>query len=278
MNNIYHYTDYRTFLKHAYQERKMREKRFSYQRIAEYVGFKSKSQFPQVLSGKLRLRGDQVWKIAELFKLDKQESEYLELMVRFCDADTLTERTRHYERMMSYNNSVVTALDREQFEFYEKWYYPAIWNILHFYPFRGDYNRLARMVHPAISISEARRAIKVLLRLNLISRSEDGCYICNAPLLQASTPGYSLALANYASQMIEQAQTAINKTPKSERSISCSGLSISADAFEQIQEETRNFRRRILNIAANCENPDRAYHFNIQIFPISKPYNSEDQS
>ena len=57
---------------------------------------------------------------------------------------------------------------------------------------------------------------------------------------------------------------------QTERSISWTGITVSGDTFKKIEEETRSFRKRILTMAQNSENPDRTYHFNIQVFPTSK--------
>jgi uncharacterized protein (TIGR02147 family) len=275
MNDIYAYSDYRAFLRDAYRERKAADHRFSYQLIARRMGFRSKSHFPQIVQGKLRLSGDQVWRMAELLKLKKREAEYFELLVGFTDAVTPREKLRYYERMAACGDVAPKVLDRDQFEFYERWYYAAVWNILLFYPFDGAFDKLARMVDPAISAGEARKAVKVLLRLGLIDRDESGIYRSCASIMRGTSEGYSLALANYASQMMDRAKHAIEATPKEERCISCVGLSVSEEAFARIQEEVREFRRRVLQIAHGSKKPSRAYHLNIQVFPISRSYHPE---
>ena len=47
-------------------------------------------------------------------------------------------------------------------------------------------------------------------------------------------------------------------------------LGVSAEGFAAIQEEVREFRRRVMQIAAQ-DTADRVYQLAVQLFPASRP-------
>ncbi len=65
------------------------------------------------------------------------------------------------------------------------------------------------------------------------------------------------------------------RLPKTERNISWVGFSVSRETYERMQEEIQAFRSRMLKMAEQDQNPDRAYHLNLQLFPVSKSYKRE---
>ncbi len=167
-------------------------------------------------------------------------------------------------------------MSSDQQTFYEKWYYAAIRDLLAITPFSGNYKKLAHMIDPAISPQEAQNAITLLKELKLIQLNSDGEYRPTSNVISA-TDGeeQKIILSGYASQMINQAEYALNNQDKSERMISWAGFSASKETFELIQDEVRDFRKRIMNLVDIDTNPERVYHLNIQCFPLSKRLKNE---
>jgi uncharacterized protein (TIGR02147 family) len=71
------------------------------------------------------------------------------------------------------------------------------------------------------------------------------------------------------------AAKAINNGSK-ECNFSSVTFSVSKKDFEEIQEEIRRARRKIMEIAKNSENPDRVYQLNVQLFPMTETYNGDE--
>jgi uncharacterized protein (TIGR02147 family) len=268
MPNIYEYTSYREYLKAEHS-------RFSYRFIAARVGFKSAGHFTQIIKGQANLSPHMVSRFIEFLKLKKRQAEYFEILVNFDQARTQAEKTRYYERILTFKGSAPSVLTPDQYEFYRKWYYAVVRDVLAFYTFKGDYRELSRILNPPISTEEARKAIELLERLNLIRKNRHKAYERADRVITTGSQGYNLALSQYAVNMMDMAKQAIDRFPSNERTISWTGITVSRETFLKIQEETRNFRKRILTMAQNSENPDRTYHFNIQVFPTSKRYENE---
>lgn len=275
MVNVFSYTDFRTYLRDFHEQAKRENPHFSYRYIARKVGFRSPGYFTQLLQGKVNLSQTLLHRFVPLLKLNRREAEYFELMVHFCQAKTQEEKQRLFERMGAYKELAAHIISPDQYELYDKWYYAAVRDILCFYPFRGDYRELAQLVEPAISTREARNAIELLRRLGLIERTPDGRYVQTDAVVRARARGYDVALARFAMVMMDRARDAIDRLPREERSISWVGFAVSERTYERMREEIVAFRSRMLRLAEQDPDPRRAYHLNLQLFPVSKPYPRE---
>ncbi len=271
MYKIYDYLDFKSYLKDYYTYKKKSNKNFSYRYIAQKVGFKSAGQFTQILKGQLNLSQKLLPKFISFLKLTKREAEYFELLVNFNQAKNQIDKSRFYERMISFKEVKATTITPDQYKFYQKWYYAAIRDILSVHKFDGNFRKLANLVEPSISTAEAREAIELLIRLKIIEKKDDKSYAIRDKIITSPIGDeFSTALANYATQMLDRAKYAVNEMPKTERSISWIGASLSKEAFDEVKEEIAIFRNKLLSIAEKDDNPERVYHFNIQCFPLSK--------
>jgi uncharacterized protein (TIGR02147 family) len=276
--NIFEYSDYRQYLKDYYELHKSLDPQFTYRYIAGRVGFKSAGHFTQILKGFINLSSSMAASFIDFLKLNKREAGYFDLLVRFDQAKTHAEKRRYFERMTEFRELKIVTLDPSQYEYYDKWYYVAVREVLSYCPFKGDYAALAKKVKPSISQSEAKKAIMLLERLGLIKKGGDGIYKKTAAAVSAAPLGGSIAITNQALQTMRLAQESLDRFPKEWRNISGVAFTVSQKTFEGIQEEIRNFRKRILDLAQDDSHPDAVYQFNVQLFPLSAlPEKKEEQ-
>ncbi len=242
----------------------------TYRDIAQSVGFRSPAHITMVLRGKTNLSTENVKKFCGLLKLRKKESDYFSLMVRFCQSKGVKAKKQIYDKMVRYHAQGTRLLDPDQYEYYQKWYYAVIHDVLSFYRFGGNFRELSKMVEPSITVREAQKTIKLLERLGFIEKNDMGYYECRYPGISAYAEGRSVVLSSYAETMIERAKYALEHLPDQERLISWSGFSVSSETFQKMKEEARAFRKRLVEMAMNDNAPERAFHLNLQIFPVSK--------
>ncbi len=197
-------------------------------------------------------------------------------MVLFNQAKNHQDKKRYFEKMMAFKEAKVKTVSAAQYEFYDKWYYTAVREVLNFYPFKGDYPELAKLVTPVITPSEARQAIELLERLNLIARNDDGIYTLTDTLITTGYGVQAVCINNHILNSLTLAETAIDRFKREERNFSWVALSISQDGYKKIVEELRASRRKMMSIVDQDQNPDRAYLFNFQVFPLSRPYKKGD--
>jgi uncharacterized protein (TIGR02147 family) len=270
MPNIFSYTDYRKFIKAWLAGRKHRRPKVTLRSMAEAAGFNSAAHLAMILKNKARLPEDRALCLAALMGLNKKETEYFLHTVNYNQHRSPPDKKRYLGKMVRLNRTGTILLSPDQYEYYQKWYYAAVHDILSFYPFKGDFRKLAKMVEPSISQREAARAVALLERLRFIIKKEDGTCICAYPGISACAEGRSLVFCAYAETMMERARHALHRLPGDERSISWAGFSMSRQTFEKVREKAREFRKQIIAMAQADRSPDRAYHINMQIFPVSR--------
>ncbi len=138
MTNVLEYSDYRKFLGDFYRENKARNPAYSYRYIAQKVGYRSPSFFNHILSGRTNISTAMTGRFAAFLGLKRKEADYFEALVQFNQAGNHDEKKRNLEKMMSFRDSRVRIVEADHYEYFEKWYYLAFRERLHFRPFRGD--------------------------------------------------------------------------------------------------------------------------------------------
>lgn len=275
--DIFSYLDYRAFLKAYYDDCKKKDPKFTYRYIAECVGFKSAGHLTQILNGSTNISYSLTAGFIEFLKFGKRESDYFETLVYFNQAKTHAEKKCFFERLLKFKKLINTIITPDQYEYFDKWYFVAIRESLSYYQFKDDFADLAQKLKPAISPDEAKKAIELLVRLNLITKNEKGFYQRVDPVLSANPEGKAIAITNNALETMRLAGESIDRFPKEQRNISGVTFSISQKTFDTIQEEVRNFRKRVLDIAQCDSSPDSVYQFNVQLFPLTEiPVKTEE--
>jgi uncharacterized protein (TIGR02147 family) len=276
MPNIFKYTNFRDYLADLYKEKKSENNPgFSYERLAQRSGL-NKGFIYGIFTGKKRMSPIHGLKLALALGLNKQETEYFENLAAFNQTDGLAEKKHFFEKMThvaarSRNNATAQIVNKNQYEFYSKWYYSAVRSLVGIYGFSGDYKRLARLVMPRITISQARKSITLLINLGMIAKRRDGSYRITDKSITTGKEVMGLAVRNFHFECAELAKRSIRDLSKNERNITGLTLGISNAAYRRICEETLAFQESVMNIANNDPDADRVYQFNFHLFPLSKP-------
>jgi len=273
MPELFDYTDYRKFLHDWYDEEKDRNARFTYRYIAEQVGFKSAGQFTKILRGQANISEELAGRFAEFMKFGKRRAAFFLHLVLFNQAKNHKDKALHFSKMKTFTESRIKVVSAVQFEFYHKWYYTVVRELLSFYPLKDtdeSYKGLASLVIPAVSATEVKRAVKKLLKLKLILKTEDGYFRQSDSLIQADSEVASMVINNFVLNSLDLAKKAIDAIPKSERVLSATTVTVSEETYKKMYKELRAFREKMLHLAQQDPAPERAYQFNFQIFPVSK--------
>jgi uncharacterized protein (TIGR02147 family) len=270
MPNIYTYLDYRQFLKDACKARRKTNPNFSYRYISQKIGIKSTGFLSMVISGKRNISGKLIIELSTILKLRKKERHYFESLVHFNQAGTHNEKTRFYQELLSYKNSPVRTVNQDQYEFYNKWYYSAIRELVAIYPVKDDYQHLAKLLKPAIKPSEAKAALETLTRLGLIKKTGSGIYKRKDPVISSGETVKSFEVHNFQKAAMELAKTALERIPRDERELSTVTMSIDKSTYCMIRKKTAKLRAEIMELARSVKNPEQVYQLNLQLFPMSE--------
>lgn len=269
MPNIYNYLNYREFLRDYYNEQKREKTGFSYQYFANKAGFKSKSFLKLVIDGKKNLTPRSLDKINRGMKLSPRSFSYLTDLVEFNQSNSVNVLNSFFEKLVGYNRRNSTKLIiKEQYDFYSKWYHSTIRELVTINNFDGDYERLGKMLRPAITTKQARQSVELLLKLGLIKRRAKGFDQLDN-IISTGDEVKSLAVKNFHLQNFKLAAESIENCESEERDISSLVLGLSEDGFKSIKSEIQLFRKKLLDIANADKNLSTIYHVNFQIFPTS---------
>ncbi len=269
MPNIFDYYDYHKYLMDYYKEKKALQSFFSYRYMSQRLGI-DPGYLVKVFQGKKNITLESVQKFVDLLKLSKKEARYFELLTLFCKAKTHDEMTSYFEKLLPFTNKSPVKMEEKNYEFYKKWYYSAIREILAFHKFKDNYEELAATVQPQIKASEAKKAIDLLEKLQLIRKNEDGFYEVTSRFMTTGESWHSIAIRQYQEEMLVLAKDALEKIPRDERDFSTMTVSLSKDGFDKVREGLKQFRHQVFEIVEKENHVECAYQLNFQVFPVSK--------
>jgi uncharacterized protein (TIGR02147 family) len=268
------YLDYRKFLLDRHAAKKLEVSSFSFRYIAGRIGSTSGS-LTRILKGKLNLNPDMAVKLAQVFSLTDKETDYFETMVFFCQAKTLREQNLFLEKLLRLRGSKVRTLEEGHHQYFREWYFSAVRELLNFFPFDGNYQKLAKMLRPAITVQEAKEAVKLLLHLGMIEKDETGNFRLTEKFVTSGETVRAIHVNNLNLSMSDLACRIFQSLPVFERDYSGLTVSIPAAGFLEIQEMIRAFRQEVLEKVRKFDTADVVYRLNLQLFPLSSRQGSE---
>jgi uncharacterized protein (TIGR02147 family) len=224
----------------------------------------------KVLQGHLHVAEDRIDKFHKICNFNEKEAAYFDALVHFNKAKSEKESKLYFEKMLSINKAKSDKIVESQYEFFQKWYYSAVWALLDGAPFKGDPQDLGKMLNPPIGVKEAKAAIRLLEDLKLIEKDGDGAYRALGLNLTTGKEWRSVAIMQYQREMIKMAEESLERFPKAERDISTLTVNIPEAAIPEIRELTSEFRESLKKLVNSYQETDRVYQMNIQMFPLTQ--------
>ncbi|QTA80987.1 CHP02147 [Desulfonema limicola] len=268
---IYDYLDYRAFLRDMFKFRKHQIKHFSYRFFARKSGFKSPNFLKLVSSGQRNLSYESIGKIAAGFSLKSQEQEYFEYLVLMNQAVSHDDKNKYYKKMMSIKGfGEIKKIEKAGYEYFSKWYFPIIREIIMFGSRKQTPEDIAPLLNPPITAAEAKKAIDLLMTLELVKKDEDGCWEQQNRDLTTGAEVQSLVVANFHREMLRLAQESLERYKGKERDITALVLSVNHRQMDNIKEKTAAFRKELLKLASEEKDPDLVMQVSIQVFPLTQ--------
>jgi len=269
MVNVFDYYDYRKFLRDSYEEMHSIDVKFSYRFIQNKTGI-DPGFLVKVFNGQKSLPEKAIPRFIKLLKLDDRQSEYFTNLVFYGRAKSDIQKKNYFERLISYKEPRCRVVETDLYEFYSKWYYTAIRELIGIYTFIGDFRELASMLVPQITVSEAREGVELLERMGLISKDQNGRYNQTDRFITTGEKCRKNATLTFHKETIQLASNALEQIPQERRDISTITATLSADGFSKLKNKITEFRNEILKIVQEEKNATGVYHLNFQLFPISK--------
>ena len=209
-------------------------------------------------------------RFAAALDLGKAETVFFVNLVAANQARTHVDRSRSTEKLLSVKNVRVKTVEKAQFEFYKKWYYSAIRSLLEYHAFDGDYEKLGQALSPPITAAEAKKAVKLLLKLGMVITSADKRMTLSDLLITTGAGHQSVAVINYQLAAMDLAKRAVQELPRERRSAVTLTLGVSAEGRRRILERVEALRKELMDIAAGDTDIDRVMQINVHAFPLTQ--------
>lgn len=279
--DVFAYMDFRCFLQDYYEAAK--EKRrggYSYRQFTEHIGYRSCSFLPGVIAGKRNFSVDRLGQVTRGMKLNAEEAQFFELLVRYGQSEDEERRQELLDRLLAmrrFQNSVQLA--QEHLTVLSRWYYAAIREMVACNDFVEDPEWIGQHLLPPIQAELVRECIHRLLALGLLSRDEEGVLILGEPGEELAFTGHEALQAqgsrNYHTAMLQCAADSIHLVPSHRRHLDALTFGIRR---EQLPEVRRRINQLLETTLAFCEQetpPEEVYQLHVVFFPLTNMADGE---
>ena len=269
--SIFEFTDYHHFFKSFYQHSKATKRFFSFRYLAQRSGV-APSLFIAVMRGERRITPAVAKKYAAGMDLTARETDYLLALVAFERAKTHAQKNDAFSRIVRLRGqSKIQFIHADQYEYFSRWYHSAIRELISLPFFREDPSWIAKTLQPAISANQADRSLKLLQRLDLVVRDEQGKLRVAEKAISSEYEMKSLSLRNFSLEMIDRARESLENIPAGKREISGLTMGVSDECIERIKQRIRIFKEEIISMIVDDKNESASvYQMNFQFFPLIK--------
>lgn len=272
---VYEFHDFRAWLAAWYAWRSTEvEPDLSKSEVSRRLGLpRTRSYFTDVLRGK-PVSAVFVERLVDLTELNRTEAKYFRALVRFAQAMDPREREEAFDDVVALNRVPWAKAAGDTWEYYKDWRNQLVRALLLVVPCKGDWAALARKSLLPLSVSEIKKTIATLERLDMVAKGEDGVWRPTQPTLSTGTGLQEKILRQAQMVQLEHIRDDLlhDAEGRPPRKVTTSLVSISGPGLERILLRMDRLRSEIRALAHRDPNPaDRVYLVALAAVPLSQP-------
>jgi len=168
-----------------------------------------------------------------------------------------------------YKGCQTYKIEKASYEYFSRWYFPAIREIIMLGDRRHTPEQIAAMLSPPITPKEAEKALNLLTDLGLIHRKSDGRWEYFDKALKPDPGVKGLVLMNFHKEMLGLAAESLERHAPDERDISSLTVGIKKERMAEIKKKIASLRKELLELACSDESSDQVVHISFQLFPLT---------
>ena len=270
MPDVYQFDDFRVFLKECFDEKVRAEGKYSQRRFAREAGFSNPGYYNDVLKGFKPLSANAVEKMAKVFGLRPNETEFLKLLTVYGQARTSESKDKAYKQILARRNrSRFTRLNPALSRYYQDYRYPLVRGAIEILEFDGNYADLAAFLDPPIPVAVAKSIVRELCEWGLVEQTKTGQYHTTRSIVEPPTNLMGMGRA-LNMEWLEYAREALNRLPREKRHVSTMVLNISDSLHSEIQEMIEKFRDEVFRKVEADVGPKQIQQLTLAYVPRSK--------
>jgi uncharacterized protein (TIGR02147 family) len=267
----FEYFEYSEFLKDYFDYRKRLDATFTHRQFMSDAGIAGTAYLNRIIHGSRKLSEKYMTNVIKALGLTSRKEEYFRILVWYCNEKSLDKKNLYLKELLKLRATRSEyRLKDSKLKFFQKWYYPVIREIVSLVDFGKDYKLLSRMVIPPISPIQARGAVQYLLKNGFIVKQKGGGYSLTDQFVSTGPRVDSTVLVQYHKKNLQVNLDMLEKLAMQERGFSSLTLSVSREGYEQIRKEIKTFRKRLMDVVADDNCPDRVCHVGFQLLPRAK--------
>ncbi len=269
MKSVFAYQDYRAFLQDYFDEMKGR-KLLSWRIFAKQAGFTSPSYLKLVCQGKTNLSSAGINQVAAALDLKSVELDYFKILANFNQSKNPEEKKKYLMQMGDLAQSKkVKVLNEIMYAFFSSWLNPVVRELApHITSTKPS--EIARRFVLEVSPEEVKETLQFLTKNKFLVKNSDGRYEqVDRVLASQNRDITATVLRSFHRQMSDLAVESLEKGNIDERHFSELFIDVSKEGYHKIVNEIMEFRRKIMDIAAQDQGLERIYSMNIQLFPLT---------
>lgn len=269
--SIYEYSNFRTYLADWYQAEKIRRGKFTKGEVSRLLGLpNSRNYFSDLLGGKPLSETFQE-RLVELLGLAKAEAAYFRALVRFQQASMPDERTIALTQLRSLDRKPRTVLRSEQLEYFRHWRHGAIRALLDTGDYGDEPSRIAKALSPSVTSPQARASLKLLERLELISKNSQGFWKPNDRAVTAPETDRDAFILELQLQQLELVRKSLLTKKAPRRLVATNVLSISTEGHELLRKRLEEVLAEVRSQVHQDPAPsERVCQFILALVPLTQ--------
>lgn len=252
-----------------FKAKKSEKASFSQRYFTNKAGFNAHNFCTLVLQGKRNLSTDSIQKIIKAIGLKGKASTYFEHLVYLNQAKSSEDKEFYFQRLKkARKRSQFYQLHKEQFFFYENWYFPVIRELLAIYDWKGDFEMLAKAVRPPISPQEARKAVELLESSGMICKDDSGRFYLTDKFVTSDRVPILIKKRARRDVLLKGIETIDTIDPR-QKYAAYSTVTMSKRLYEEVRCILDDTRQKILSLVDEDDTADEVYEVIFQVFPVS---------
>ena len=126
--------------------------------------------FTRILNGTRGLGPSVLPKFIDWLGLRHREAEYFQLLVKFHNASTDSDKENLYKEILSFRQQMKHCIPEDKFHIFEQWYYIALYELIKIMPEYSTPQKLGAFLEPPVNETKTLQALEILEKAGLIRR------------------------------------------------------------------------------------------------------------
>lgn len=270
LREIFEYDDFREYLREYQSTRHEKHAWYSVRYMASRIEI-DQGYYIKILQGKSPLPERFVKPLCELLQLNAREAEYFTELVQFSRAKTPVQIRESFQKLLAMRDMELHTVSKDQFDYFTKPHYASIRALSEILDYQENWDLLAKSVSPAITPQEAEKSVRLLERIGMLRRDEQGRWQVVQQFVTSGENWHASAIRAYQQAMFQLGSESLDRHPKETRDMSTLTITLRQSDMPELKARVAQFRKEIMQWVGEQRNEDTVMQINIQAFPLSVP-------